>query len=163
MTNNICELTTIKLSQTILQELNYKSWKHNNKRWKNKNSFHYSLYQNEERALSYIHEEDNHLIITYPIFSQALSTNVPLLQDMIPTNLSSIFNYFPIITKYDPFESSTNLSHSLDNICQPNPPWFSPWIIISLIWWRTYLRILVELILHIFPTHHKTHIFLRYI
>ena len=38
---------------------------------------------NEGRALSYIHEEDNISIITYPIFSQALSTSFPLLQDII--------------------------------------------------------------------------------
>lgn len=43
-------------------------------------------YRNEERALSYIHEEDNHLIMTDPLFSQPLSTTFSLLQDMIPSN-----------------------------------------------------------------------------
>ena len=45
---------------------------------------------NEERALSFIHqflwEGDNHLIMGDPLFSQPLSTNVLLLQDMIPLN-----------------------------------------------------------------------------
>ena len=49
----------------------------------NLHSLLFVIHPNEERALSYIHEEDNLSIITYQIFSQALSTSFPLLQDII--------------------------------------------------------------------------------
>ena len=113
---------TINQSQIILQESNGKEWNNNNEIIKAKKPLHYktqlwiiwSIINNipfvnymtlhEERSLSYIHECHNDR----------------------STILSTTLNYFPIITRYDPFKSSTHLSHILDKICHPNIPWYSP-------------------------------------
>jgi len=90
---------------------------------------------NEERALSYIHEEDNHLIITYPIVSQTLSTNFPLLQDMIPLNppqISRAFSTtFPLLQDMIPLnppqisQAFSTTFPLLQNMIPLNPPQIS--------------------------------------
>ena len=86
-------------------------WKNNNERIKSKNPLLLiTCPPHEERTLSYIHECHNDR----------------------STIFSTTLNYFPIITRYDPFKSSTHLSHILDKICQPNLPWSSPWVLFQI-------------------------------